>query len=333
MRNGLSRGMSPSMFDRRELAHGTRVEMEHTSDLRIAQRIAMDHLMEDPMYYRKLASIHLGALGDVAAVPGSGPYFIPDLSHWQGDRPNFNAIAATPRMVGCIIKATQGVTYAPSWFVNNWNRVRAAGGSRYGSSWFRGCYHFAAPNPSGATQADFMLAHVQKAGGWGDGDMSPAWDLEGSAWSSAQQILDVSSSFRERIQQRLGKTPVLYTGSAWRNFGIKTKAGFSQLWSTHLNKMEPYGWPNSSYALWQYVGTGKYYNPATAALGYPTGVTGLPNSLDMNVVMSGGAPANSISDVRRVLTGRGGLLIPLLIGGALFAGYLLARRHGRESLT
>jgi len=50
----LSRGMKPSQFNRRELARGTKVEMEHTDSLRVAQRIAMDHLVEDKGYYKKL---------------------------------------------------------------------------------------------------------------------------------------------------------------------------------------------------------------------------------------------------------------------------------------
>ena len=41
-----------SDFNPRELRKGTRHEMEHTNDWRIARRIAMDHLTEDPAYYK-----------------------------------------------------------------------------------------------------------------------------------------------------------------------------------------------------------------------------------------------------------------------------------------
>lgn len=57
--NGKSAGMTPDMFDPTQLAIGTRVEMEHTTDRQVAQRIAMDHLVEDPLYYQKLRTIHL----------------------------------------------------------------------------------------------------------------------------------------------------------------------------------------------------------------------------------------------------------------------------------
>lgn len=42
----------------RQLKKGTKVEMEHTDNKKIAKEIAMDHLTEDPNYYNKLAKIH-----------------------------------------------------------------------------------------------------------------------------------------------------------------------------------------------------------------------------------------------------------------------------------
>lgn len=57
--NGRSKSRRPGDFDPTQLRVGTKVEMEHTTDQRIAQRIAMDHLTEDRDYYKKLATIHL----------------------------------------------------------------------------------------------------------------------------------------------------------------------------------------------------------------------------------------------------------------------------------
>lgn len=56
---GLSRGHKPEEFDPDQLAAGIKVEMEHTNDPAMAKRIAMDHLVEDPRYYDKLASAGL----------------------------------------------------------------------------------------------------------------------------------------------------------------------------------------------------------------------------------------------------------------------------------
>lgn len=54
---GLADKKNPADFDHDSLVEGLRVELEHTSDPKIALEIAMDHLTEDPDYYRKLATI------------------------------------------------------------------------------------------------------------------------------------------------------------------------------------------------------------------------------------------------------------------------------------
>ena len=69
MANGLSKGMSINDIAKKhkvdldilkqELKKGIKVEKEHTSDVKRAARIAMDHLFEDPKYYTKLAKIKL----------------------------------------------------------------------------------------------------------------------------------------------------------------------------------------------------------------------------------------------------------------------------------
>jgi hypothetical protein len=46
--------MAPEQFDQEQLAVGTQHELEHTDSIDIAREIAMDHLMEDPDYYKKL---------------------------------------------------------------------------------------------------------------------------------------------------------------------------------------------------------------------------------------------------------------------------------------
>jgi hypothetical protein len=40
-----------------ELKMGIKVEMEHTNDPKVAARISLDHLYEDPDYYTKLEKI------------------------------------------------------------------------------------------------------------------------------------------------------------------------------------------------------------------------------------------------------------------------------------
>lgn len=55
---GLADRYRPKDFDQKQLRRGTKVEMkEHTRDRGIAREIAMDHLREDPNYYRELAKM------------------------------------------------------------------------------------------------------------------------------------------------------------------------------------------------------------------------------------------------------------------------------------
>jgi hypothetical protein len=39
-----------------ELKMGKKIEMEHTEDVKVSERIAMDHLFDDPKYYTHLMS-------------------------------------------------------------------------------------------------------------------------------------------------------------------------------------------------------------------------------------------------------------------------------------
>jgi len=76
---GLADGKTDKDFDPEALAAGVKVEMEHTSDPKIAHEIARDHLTEDPSYYKKLAKMEAGGKGKVekagAAEPG---YYDPE---------------------------------------------------------------------------------------------------------------------------------------------------------------------------------------------------------------------------------------------------------------
>jgi hypothetical protein len=262
---------------------------------------------------------YLRGLGDV----GQPAFFLPDIYELDntGAAPRFDTLAASANMVGCILKATEGVKYAPAWFTNNWPRLRDAGGGRYGDSWFRGCYHFGRPG-DGTAQADFLLAALDRAGGWDSaGDMPPAWDLEGSSWSSAQQIVDVSSDFCAKIRAALGVTPILYTGALVRDLGVTDRMGFSSMWSPHLD-MSKAGWRQGEFCLWQYVGDGRYYNPADAKYGYPTSAPGWPGT-DMSVVMdmSQGVAATDLDTVRSVLLGKSSATTLLLLTAAAIAAF------------
>jgi hypothetical protein len=74
---GLSKGMTLAQIAdkhkvdldtiKKEFKKGVNVEMEHTTDIRIASEIAKDHIFEDPKYYDKLVTIE----GDINYEPDS----------------------------------------------------------------------------------------------------------------------------------------------------------------------------------------------------------------------------------------------------------------------
>ena len=57
LKGGMADGKVPSDFDYQQLKKGAKVEFEHTNDIKIAMKIAMDHLMEDENYYIKLEKV------------------------------------------------------------------------------------------------------------------------------------------------------------------------------------------------------------------------------------------------------------------------------------
>jgi len=72
MPGGLADKKKPSDFDPEALRAGIKVEMEHTNDRTTAREIAMDHLAEDPAYYRKLKTIEKSL--EKATGPKGGEY-------------------------------------------------------------------------------------------------------------------------------------------------------------------------------------------------------------------------------------------------------------------
>lgn len=57
LKGGLADNRPDSDFDAEELKNGTKIELEHTKDRKMAKEIAKDHLSEDPNYYKKLKKI------------------------------------------------------------------------------------------------------------------------------------------------------------------------------------------------------------------------------------------------------------------------------------
>ena len=76
LQGGVGDGKSPMEFDPDQVSKGIKVEMEHSSDPKIAIEIVLDHLTEDPQYYGTgdedpEASAQAGAVKDAEGSEGS----------------------------------------------------------------------------------------------------------------------------------------------------------------------------------------------------------------------------------------------------------------------
>lgn len=194
------------------------------------------------------------------------PYLFVDLYEGDNERPDFTIAAATPSIVGVILKATEGLHYAPDWFVASWQGIRQAAPIRYGSTWFRGAYHYLLFSGDGAAQADAYLAHVERAGGWGGGDLVPIVDVERgpahgpNASAGPQQIIDVTSSWSERVREVLGRPVMRYGRGLMRDFALLDRMGCDLVWCpSYTAKLVRHGveeFALDEIPLWQYAGDG-----------------------------------------------------------------------------
>ena len=49
----------PKGLNKTQLRMGMKVEREHTTNPKIAKKISIDHILEDPKYYTKLRTLNL----------------------------------------------------------------------------------------------------------------------------------------------------------------------------------------------------------------------------------------------------------------------------------
>lgn len=217
---------------------------------------------------------------------------------YAGDGPkDWSAlVAAGPPWHGAILKATQGTYYRDTgWLAPNWTSVRAAAGARYGVDWFRGAYHYLDVRLDGAEQADYFLGAIERAGGWGTGDLWPMVDVERAgqrAGITADRVVRAVTSFVDRIAKCTGREVMLYGGSWLAEVGVMKRMGCSHLAVARYTRTLPtfvyerIGWDRASLALWQYCGDGE-----ASLVGYPTEAPGCGKVDISALVLPGGLAA------------------------------------------
>ncbi|ESY27448.1 GH25 family lysozyme [Mesorhizobium sp. LNJC391B00] len=183
-------------------------------------------------------------------------------------------------------KATQGTRYYDSTFATNWNAL--ARQQAQGVPIYRGAYHFLSAAGTGEDQADNFLKVVGKIEKW---DLPPCldleWDFEISGgrvvtgsdgkpidrWAAvpASDIVAAAKGWLERVKERTGKTPVIYTNRHWwvaRIGSDQSLAGYP-LWiadygSRSLNKESPSLPEGHQWDFWQLTDKGKILGGAMA---------------------------------------------------------------------
>ncbi len=191
---------------------------------------------------------------DAATLPQG-----PDVSGYQGNV-NWSSVKNNGASFA-YIKATEGTGYTNGYFAQQYN-------GSYNVGLIRGAYHFALPDrSSGATQADYFLAH---GGGWSkDGRTLPgALDIEYNPYGatcyglSASGMVNWIASFVNRYHARTSRWPVIYTTTNWWATCTGNSAAFAAndpLWIARYASSVgalPAGW--GFYTFWQYADSGTF---------------------------------------------------------------------------
>jgi len=251
-----------------------------------------------------------------------------------GGKPDWPAlVAAGPPWHGAIVKVSEGVggivawqTNLSAWFQQQWPAIRAAAGARYGVDFFRGGYHYLLAGVDGAAQADHYLQRIERAGGWGPGDLWPIVDVEegsGNKARSRQEVIDSTTAFAEAVRRRTGREVVLYAGWWVASMGIRDRMGCSWLWCPSYTATLPaasyerIGWTLGEVLAWQYVGDG-----GGLLAGYPT--RSPLGDTDISTVMIAGGGLAALEWLRGQLPARTARaeqpMRRLRVTGAMMAG-------------
>jgi len=164
-----------------------------------------------------------------------------DVSHFDGTV-DWGA-AKRDGITFAIIKATEGTSFVDNHFASNWTNTRANG-------IVHGAYHFFRPKSDPVAQADFF---VGVAGSPKSGELPPVIDLEVTDGLTAAQVAAGARMFLQRVQQKTGRVPMIYTSVRVFNSLLGGPAGFKPfpLWVANWNVRCP-NIPNPPWTRWTF---------------------------------------------------------------------------------
>ncbi len=263
-----------------------------------------------------------------AAPDRGGTFIVPDIYPADlGQNPPFHALPGLHVMgsevIGCYVKCSEGVGWGQTneeWFERAWKSLRDVGGERYGKDWFRGCYHFLRFDQDGARQADYLCDLVDRAGGWGPGDLCPWVDVEEGGqgkWAGGERLEDIRdpakrrrlalevrkcvTDFVSRFKQRTGLRIMVYGRGIFRDLGMSDcRFGADGIcnpaYTATMPRMDAFGWPIEDIQFWQACGDGEVHVP-----GFPSSIPGWGRT-DYSIYINGSAPTTLTDFRKRCLT-------------------------------
>jgi lysozyme len=162
-------------------------------------------------------------------IPQSYPLLGIDVSHYQGDI-NWNQVSdmnvQNDSIQFAYIKATEGATVFDDKAEYNIKNSRLNGIDA-------GFYHYFHPKTSAVKQADFF---IDKAFNF-NYSLKPAIDIEVDEGLPSDELIDSVLSFMNRIEDRIGERPIIYTYANFydTHFKSSTKLNTELFWIAQYN--------------------------------------------------------------------------------------------------
>jgi len=167
-----------------------------------------------------------------------------DISHHNGPI-DFGKVAAAG-VTFAYVKASEGTHTRDRLYQTNYAGLKQ-------SEIARGAYHFFHPQLDAQAQASNFLSVVSRLF---PGDLPPALDVELSGGQSPSMIADGMRRWLDLIQEKLGRTPVIYTSASFWNNALGGTAAFDEyrLWVAEYTSNPEPSIPTgfSDYLFWQY---------------------------------------------------------------------------------
>jgi GH25 family lysozyme M1 (1,4-beta-N-acetylmuramidase) len=177
-----------------------------------------------------------------------------DVSYWEGGIDWKKVRGDGIRYM--FTKATEGEGYEDPTLDENWVGAKSVG-------ILRGAYHFFHPEMNPVKQADHFVQAVKKLKD--NGELPPVLDMEVTDKQASKIIIDRAKTWLDRVQQGLGKRPIIYSSPGFLKYNFVVPGGGPPLWTKDYvlwianygvnQPFLPKGW--LKWTFWQYSETGK----------------------------------------------------------------------------